>query len=278
MRASLRDLYKYAKTGIPSPDMRQFENLFALQLAGGGFPVATLTGVDSIEFLSDGTQLISWKVIGNERQTGTPTPIVPIQPEECGDLVESGEHAGQYAIQITCGGTTQTIYLTEPLRKIGNYADTISNDGTVTRYLKKMLITGTEAVSKESSMYYISGGFPTTYSNWNEAKCSHFVRAESYSDCNSNAGKFGVSNRTGAYIWFSSRSYDFESKDDFKQWLADQYSAGTPVCVWYILSEPTTETVNAPTITPASGSNTFSVGTTLAPSSVSITGHIQAAT
>ena len=60
----------------------------------------------------------------------------------------------------------------------------------------------------------------------------------------------------------------------FKAFLADEYANGTPVCIWYVLASPVTESTTAPTITPASGSNTLTVGTTLAPSEVSITGHI----
>lgn len=33
---------------------------------------------------------------------------------------------------------------------------------------------------------------------------------------------------------------------DFKSYLADQYAAGTPVTVWYVLAEPETAVVNEP--------------------------------
>ena len=79
------DLKRYAQTGIASTGMKAFDKMFAISAFGSKFPITTLTGVDSIDFLSDGTSLISWTVIGNMQQTGTPTTSAPITPEECGD-------------------------------------------------------------------------------------------------------------------------------------------------------------------------------------------------
>ena len=61
----------------------------------------------------------------------------------------------------------------------------------------------------------------------------------------------------------------------FNAYLAAQYANGTPVTVWYVLANPVTEQVTLPTLTPAKGSNTLSIGTTLPPSEVSITGGIK---
>ena len=81
----------------------------------------------------------------------------------------------------------------------------------------------------------------------------------------------------------------FNAPRDFKQFLAAQYSAGTPVTVWYVLATPTTSIVNEPlakigsyadvlnsadaavTIPTARGSNTLTVDTELQPSSMTIT-------
>lgn len=72
---------------------------------------------------------------------------------------------------------------------------------------------------------------------------------------------------------------------DFKSYLAQQYAAGTPVCVWYVLATPQTAVVNEPirkigtytdtvsgiTIPVTAGANTLSVDTTLQPSEVTAT-------
>ena len=57
----------------------------------------------------------------------------------------------------------------------------------------------------------------------------------------------------------------------FKAYLAAQYAANTPVCVWYIRATDATETVTVPTLTPSKGSNTLAFDTTLQPSYASIT-------
>lgn len=46
--------------------------------------VYTIEGTSSIDYQSDGTA-IALQIVGNETQSGTPTPTVPITPQECGD-------------------------------------------------------------------------------------------------------------------------------------------------------------------------------------------------
>lgn len=71
---------------------------------------------------------------------------------------------------------------------------------------------------------------------------------------------------------------------DWKTYLQQQYDAGTPVTVWYVLATPTTGIVNEPlmkigdyadevsgiSIPTTAGANTLSVDTTLQPSEVSV--------
>lgn len=86
MSASFYDLIKYAKTGISSDGMTDFDQMKAIALCGaGGIPISTITGVPPITFTADGTPLTSWQIVGNMTQTGTPTPDAPIMPQECGD-------------------------------------------------------------------------------------------------------------------------------------------------------------------------------------------------
>ena len=144
MSASFYDLLKYAKTGIASPSMTHYDKMKALSMCKAGFPVKTLAGVPPITVQSDGTPLTAWSISGNMVQTGTPSPTNIVIPQEVGNIVESGEHAGEYAVPITIAGQTQTVYLSEPLRKIGDYSDTVSSDGTATRRIKKKVLTGSE--------------------------------------------------------------------------------------------------------------------------------------
>ena len=84
MSASFYDLLKFAKTGTASPSMTAYDKMKALAMCKAGFPVKTLTGVPPLTFKSDGTPLISWSMLGNGSQTGTPTPDNPVMPEFVG--------------------------------------------------------------------------------------------------------------------------------------------------------------------------------------------------
>ena len=388
MSASFYDLLKFAKTGVASPSMTAYDKQKALAMCKAGFPVKTLTGVPPIPFDSDGTPLIAWTVVGNEQQTGTPTPTVPITPEECGEKtgnlfdtstdvndgyidnaylrpdgsvsreqsqwyvscyikVIAGEtytytpnHAvptnpsicyyddtktyvatlgaayGRtftvpsgvsfvrfsvnksgynimlntgntalpyepfgYKIPITLAGQTHNIYLSEPLRKIGDYGDTVEQDGTVTRRIKKLELTGIEDWQLHSSgngLFTLSTADYLKVLNIDMEICSHYKSINSVGnyatvgDCET-AFYGGTAVAKVLYI----KDTDFETATNFKTFLADEYAAGHPVTVWYVLANSVTETVTVPTLTPTKGSNTLSIGTTLQPSEVSITGGIK---
>lgn len=175
-----------------------------------------------------------------------------------------------YKIDISCNGT-QTVYLSEPIRKIGDYADTVVSDGTVTRRIKKLVLTGTESWRKSSAYsdgFFLKNAVTDYMSQYKPAYCSHFVQSTAQQGYTS--GKFILTGdlniRCGEDQW---------TLTDWTTWLSDQYAAGTPVIVWYVLETAQTESTTCPSITPTSGSNTLSIGTTLAPSEVSITGMIK---
>ena len=199
-----------------------------------------------------------------------PSPTHISQPEECGDLVTTGEHAGEYAIPITLAGQTQIIYLSEPIGKIGDYADAMSSDGTVTRRIFDAAFTGSEswqlietsATNRYFNIGLVANGYPVSIASSGKIS-SHFE---------SNTIFF---TNNGAIIRIYDNSGVFATETDFKTYLQQQYANGTPVIVWYVLANPVTESTTAPTITPSAGANTLTCGTTLAPSEVSITGLIK---
>ena len=189
-----------------------------------------------------------------------------------------------YKIPITNGNTTYNIYLTESLRKIGDYGDSVSSDGTVTRRIKKIVLDGTETYTKNNTsatdyLYYAGRGslLPSSISQ-TPIMCSHLQEVAT-APTGENTGISTTNNFNAVYLNFGADIMNAQTSGNtangLKEYLAAQYSAGTPVCVWYVLATPTTETVTAPTITPAKGANTLSIGTTLAPSEVSITGGIK---
>ena len=57
----------------------------------------------------------------------SPSPEYPSEIESVGDLVtdEADEHYGKYSVPVVVSNETRHIYLDEPLRKVGDYADYI---------------------------------------------------------------------------------------------------------------------------------------------------------
>lgn len=246
---------------------------------GGGTPEQTVTtdGAPPLTFDSNGKAATEYTITGDMSQSGTPSTSTPIYPTEVGDIVASGTHAGEYAIPITVGGETQTIYLDEPLRKIGDYADTVNQDGTVTRKIAKLTFDGTEPWTYTGGMNKLtfdnSAYVVPKYLRELEliAVCSHYKPVTNQVQASINNGELtflvSSSGTNNMYI----RDTNYADADEFKAFLAAQAQANTPVCVWYIRATDATETETAPTLTPSKGSNTLTVGTTLQPSDFSIT-------
>lgn len=261
--------------------MSYFDVLYAKSGTGGGgsTPEQTLTtdGVPPLTFESNGKPASEYSITGDMSQTGTPSTSTPVYPVEVGDLVASGEHAGEYAITMEIGGTTKTIYLDEPLRKIGNYADTIDSDGTVTRKIAKLTFDGTEPWSYTGGMHKL----PFDTQNYSPPKylreletiavCSHY-------DAKANQASPSLQNGEFCFLVSGTGTNNMYVRDtacadatEYKAYLAAQYEANTPVCVWYIRATDATETATVPTLTPSKGSNTLAFDTTLQPSYASIT-------
>ena len=246
---------------------------------GGGEPEQEVTadGVPPLTFESNGKAATAYSITGDMSQTGTPSTSTPIYPQEVGDIVASGAHSGEYAIPITVGGETHTIYLDEPLRKIGNYADTIDSGGTVTRKIAKIVLDGTEPWGYTGGMHKL----PFDTQNYSPplylrelqtiAVCSHFEPKANQASPSLQDGEmcFLVSG-TGTNNMYI-RDTSCADATAFKAYLAAQYAANTPVCVWYIRATDATESETMPTLIPSKGSNTLTVGTTLQPSNFSIT-------
>ena len=145
-----------------------------------------------------------------------------------------------YKIPILSNGVSYPIYLSEPIRKIGEYADTINSDGTVTRNIYKLILTGAETGWRSTSGVYLNQEITPDYlraPNKNTLICTHYQSINQVSGVSEvGAGqcsfyKFDVGGVQRMYF----KDINISSTDAFKQYLADQYTAGTPVTVWYIL-------------------------------------------
>ena len=92
---------------------------------------------------SKGRPLKDYKLYGKSIQDGTPSIENPIEVQSVGDLItdETSEYYGKYDIPIVVNDTTTHIYLDEPLRKVGSYADYIDfkNQKVVRNIIKRSL-------------------------------------------------------------------------------------------------------------------------------------------
>lgn len=258
------DLMKFDATGIAAPDMSAYDKARSLAAFGGG-KMQTLTGVPPLTFKSDGTPLISWSMFGNTKQTGTPSPQNIIMPDFCGKLVGS-----DWVIPITCAGQTTPVYLGQV---------------STVRRIKKLVLTGAENYMMPGNNTWLTIG--TSVADFrgmaDGAICSHLPLV-TRSNFTTNTCAWGLG-RIGDFLI----NIDNKNMNELKQYIAQQYSDGTPVTVWYVLNEPETAIVNEPlakigdyadelhsadagvSIPTAKGQNTLTVDTELQPSSMTIT-------
>ena len=155
-----------------------------------------------------------------------------------------------------------------------------------TRRIRKLVLDGTESVSKDT------GQDPTLYFLRYKhiqinSYCTHLRSVSSKPQ----SGEFSTVAQYDGYIFMNfgadimNAQQSGNTIEGFKEYLATQYAAGTPVTVWYVLAEPTTGIVNEPlrkigdyadtvsgiTIPVTTGANTIDVDTTLKPSEVELT-------
>lgn len=80
--------------------------------------IRTITGVPPLTFKGKGKNLKNYRIYGNT-----------IGGESVGDLVETGEHAGEYRVPVTVSNGTDSqtspIYLPEQIKMVGNEAEYI---------------------------------------------------------------------------------------------------------------------------------------------------------
>ncbi len=142
-----------------------------------------------------------------------------------------------YKIPISSANTTTPVYLGEV---------------ETTRKIKKLVLTGQENWQRTTNgAYYIGTDVcPNDYLKTLDKTivvCTHYVAQKSVTDSsnvNDNCISFFGGSGFTCELYIAAR--DVVDVETFKSYLQQQYAAGTPVTVWYVLSEPTTGIVNEP--------------------------------
>lgn len=128
-------------------------------------------------------------------------------------------------------------------------------NGNITRNCKIKVYNGSESfILNAQGTNYVrfrtSGINSDSYSGSYPLLCSHF--------------KAKVSGSTQGYSYITNKYFYFTYKpnttvNDFKQFLTDQYNAGTPVIVVYPLATPVTEQVTPQALDTGAGTNTLEI-------------------
>ena len=128
-----------------------------------------------------------------------------------------------YKLDIKSGNTTTPVYFGQVQS---------------TRKIKKYEFTGNESWTKV-------GNVTAFYTSIDEAidKGIGYVISSHYEPSMTGAnGTIRIANSKVEVLIYD----NYSTVTDFKTYLQQQYSAGTPVTVWYVLAEPTTNTLNEP--------------------------------
>ena len=184
-----------------------------------------------------------------------------------GYMLNEGSYALPYEpygvkFPIVSGGTTTTVYSAEAIRAIGTYVD-IKSDSQEDRVIKKLVLTGQENWRTHETLThrfeYVTGNAVIN----TVGLSSHYIM-DVKSD---NTYDHYYLTTQGLLYMFDTNYSDATS---WKAYLAAQYAAGTPVCVWYVPSTATTTSVTTPAIPTSFGENIINVGTTLTPPRVDV--------
>ena len=196
--------------------------------------------------------LINNRFIGSSSFTAGP---------EVSDPVEIYTDGTVETIEDTIGNTVTA----EMLLKVDDYQDEQEMlSGVVTRNIGVKVLDGTEDwVSNTSDIYTfgLNGALKPPVSPQRFAiPCTHFVGTDA-----ANASMPDNSIKQGTFVAFPDdggigvKMTSAGSVAGFKQWLADQYAAGTPVIIAYVLKNSTTEHVAGQTLQVQAGNNTLEI-------------------
>lgn len=263
-------LWEILKAGRTNNSDDLFTRLAAEGISGA-MNTSTVSGISPLVMPNcSGKPLTAWSITGNTVQNGTPTPKNPVEVLGCGDY---DSETGLYRIPVVTRGNEQTIttpiYLPTPLYS----GEVMRSDGSREVKLGKLVLTGEEEITTHKPF---ADGTVSIRIHSSKAKpngiiyCTHLQNVsfpELY-----NQEKQGISaHLKDALNHLYCLISGFTTEVKYKEFFAAQYSAGTPVTVWYQLAEPTTETVTVPRIqTIRSSAATLSIDTQVQPENVTV--------
>lgn len=181
--------------------------------------------------------------------------------------IEKGTTATDYEPYLD---KTTNIYIKEPLRKIGDYADYLDykNKKVVRNIAVSNLDSGLGWSPDDEkhifTLYGLTGG-----KSFNKDKvtvlCSHY-KAISEEEIESY-----VEGVAGDGVILRLFDENIQTPEAYREFFEEQQRIGKPLTVIYILETPIEETINCPEILTHKGTNIFSIESNVEPSSVETT-------
>ena len=196
--------------------------------------------------------------------------IVPIQLTQGTDL--------KYApYEPYVEPVTTNVFLNEPLRKIGDYADCIDGkNNKVVRKVKAQPILSTASINKNNWYHsvgwdafgYSTKNYPSiSESNRPREFCTHFQKPKAYSSQDTISGGM-VINSDQQIVYFITGDASDKTVADFKVFLKAEEDKGTPVTLYYRLAEPTEDPISLDLTKLKTKTTVIEVDTSLAPSNM----------
>ena len=189
------------------------------------------------------------------------------QLEEGSTATDYEPYGYKIPITVSNGSDTKTtnIYLKEPLRKVGEYADYLDlTNKKVVRNVKEKVLSSSDRLSIAGRGIAFTENVdiikPSSTSTLPLVLCSHYNKSEWSYTMPTSGTKEGVSiNSTANLIGFYD-SLNTTSLEKFKAFLDSN-----EVKLNYLLATPTEESVDIPEIPSLTGNVTYSIGTSIKP-------------
>lgn len=221
---------------------------------------------------------VDYKIYGQSIQNGIPSPKSPVDVESVGELVtdETEINYGKYKIQIkaTNGIEEKTIdiFLDEPLRKAGDYADYIDYENqVVVRNVKKFELKTTDNFMHYTWLQkrglYVSDKLDDSYNR--NANALSNRNYNSWNDAQNATNPSGMWVGAGSPFFYWNGILDvlgLTTIGEFKTWLADN-----PTYVLYGSKKPITTPIIIPNLPVFKGTTVYFVDTTPQPSRMETT-------
>lgn len=179
-------------------------------------------------------------------------------------------------VQLEIGATTTepvttNIYLNEPLRKIGDYADYIDFESKkIVRSIEENTWKGSENWSYVTGLIVTGISKPLDNNSIVMGMCSHY-KSYPYGSLFSIRNNPDTQGFAVAGMIRISDNINFGSDiTKFKSWLVEQYNNGTPVKSYYVLATPDPQPIELPNIPTHKGTTILSVDTTIQPSNAEV--------